>query len=392
MTDGNGIVIVGEKVEKRDINSVAGTYILSTQEAAFFYESLSSAAHTLRIQYQLIDIGEGEMACCPYHFDPDTVNMEDVSPMQYEINFVKSSNQITKVTNKQDGDVRFEAVKVDTDCGFVTSSIVELYTSNLSPGIFNIVHIHVDDMSEEIPIEAVYVLPEQDSAEYHEFNVDARGVQLRYKVLVQEGKVRTVLYNPGGGVVNDLPIIERPLVLDSMVKYGGIVAKIVKIPIGMLARNWESRDIDVPSSAILSAPIAFCNKRHVEDMPGLVELEVIHDGKKLVTGKPLIAVPICEIEPLTASDMRVFEEAKVSEEENRVKSIERSAKELQELVELMRQPDRPGAKEMMERLRETSHALREALKSQTETREYAGLLQQSDRCLRALAIDMRIQG
>lgn len=296
------------------------------------------------------------------------------------------------MTNKQDGEVRFEAVQVDTDCGFVASSVVELYTTSLSPGIFNIIHMHVDDISEEIPIEAVYVLPEQDSSEYYDFNVDARGVQLRYKVLIQEGKVRTVLYNPGGGVVNDLPQIERSVVVDSLVKYGGSIAKVVKIPNGMLARRWDCKDTDVPGSAILSSPITFCSKRHVEDMPGLIEIEIIHDGRKLVTGKPLVAVPVCEIEFLSIQDQRLLETLKQTEEETRVKSVEKSAEELQRLIALLREPERPSAQEILDRLREASATLRASLKSQAESGQYATLLQQCDRCLRSLAIEIRMQG
>jgi len=288
--------------------------------------------------------------------------------------------------------VRFLAVQVDTDCGFVTSSVVELYTACLAPGVFNIVHMHVDDISEEIPIEAVYVLPEQDSSEYFDFNVDARGVQLRYKVLVQEGKVRTVLYNPGGGVVNDLPLIERSVVLDSLVKYGAYIAKVARIPNGMLARSWNCKDLDVPSSTILSSPISFCSKRHVEDMPGLIEIEIIHDGKKLVEGKPLVAVPVCELEFLSIRDQHMLEELKQSEEENRVKSVAKAAEELQLLIAVLRQPDRPSAQDTLNRLREASATLRSSLKSQAESGQYAALLQQCDRCLRSLAIEIRMQG
>lgn len=80
LTDINGIALTGEKVDKRDLQNIGGAYLLSTQEAALFYDSLSSDIHTLKIQYQLVDIGEEEKACCPYHFAPDSVNMEDVIP------------------------------------------------------------------------------------------------------------------------------------------------------------------------------------------------------------------------------------------------------------------------------------------------------------------------
>jgi len=79
LTDASGIALSGEKVDKRDLQNIGNIYLLSTQEAAGFYDSLSADTHTLRIQYQLVDIGEDEKACCPYHFAPDTVNMEDVS-------------------------------------------------------------------------------------------------------------------------------------------------------------------------------------------------------------------------------------------------------------------------------------------------------------------------
>jgi hypothetical protein len=66
-------------------------------------------------------------------------------------------------------------------------SIVEVFTEMVNENVINICHIHLDDMSDEVPFEVVYILDHQTWEDYKDFNVDARGVPLRYKIIVKSG-------------------------------------------------------------------------------------------------------------------------------------------------------------------------------------------------------------
>jgi len=44
--------------------------------------------------------------------------------------------------------VLFVAEKLDTDIGLQQRSHIEVYSTILEPGIFNLLHMHVDDVNE----------------------------------------------------------------------------------------------------------------------------------------------------------------------------------------------------------------------------------------------------
>lgn len=52
-------------------------------------------------------------------------------------------------------------------------------------------------MSKDITIDSVYILSDQSIEEYFDWEIDANSRMLRYKILVQDGRVRAILYNTG---------------------------------------------------------------------------------------------------------------------------------------------------------------------------------------------------
>lgn len=55
------------------------------------------------------------------------------------------------------GLIKYESVKIDNDCGYVNGSSMKVFTSVYKEGMLNIVHIHLNDMSESVTIECTYL-------------------------------------------------------------------------------------------------------------------------------------------------------------------------------------------------------------------------------------------
>lgn len=67
--------------------------------------------------------------------------------------------------------------------------------------MLNIIHIHVNDTSDEVTVECDYMKAESNIEEYFEFKPDVAGQILRYKILVRDMKIFAMLYNAGNGDV-----------------------------------------------------------------------------------------------------------------------------------------------------------------------------------------------
>ena len=74
-------------------------------------------------------------------------------------------------------------------------STIHIYTCELNKSILNIVHCHINDSSDSVTLEVEYMGDGELVSAYHEFNKDAAGMTLRYKVLVRDHKIHRVLYN-----------------------------------------------------------------------------------------------------------------------------------------------------------------------------------------------------
>lgn len=73
--------------------------------------------------------------------------------------------------------------------------------------IFNIVHIHSNDRSEEAAVEAQTLSSADFKKRDIKFDRDFAGRPLRYKFLVYNWEIRAVLYNNGASI-DELPFKE----------------------------------------------------------------------------------------------------------------------------------------------------------------------------------------
>ena len=115
---------------------------------------------------------------------------------------------ILGIENRQYGPIKYHEVNVDIECGYVTGSVVKIFTNEHEKGMLNILHVHIEDMSDEVTLEVLYMGDGEKVSLYEEFKADVTGRTLRYKILVRDQHIFKVLYNQGKGSVVELPFNE----------------------------------------------------------------------------------------------------------------------------------------------------------------------------------------
>jgi hypothetical protein len=161
---------------------------------------------------------------------------------QYDIN-VKSPFEavINGVNNKRYGPVKYIATAIDQECGYVSGSTVHIYTTKYAADMLNIVHIHINDMSDFVTVEVCTMGDGEPLSHYNEFNNDASGKPLRYKVLVRDMKINHVLYNQGNDNIVEVPFnevrvsVEEVLVHEYNERPGFTFVKVEHLPVCMMA-------------------------------------------------------------------------------------------------------------------------------------------------------------
>lgn len=130
-------------------------------------EALSTKEHVFSVKYQLMAFDGENLECLPLEINPRGLPVND-----YDIKFSKEQSKITSVVHKQQGAVKFSSFRVDEECGYVRGSTVKIFTAEQSDSILNIVHVHVNDTSEEVVLEVDYMEDEQTIEDFKEFKAD----------------------------------------------------------------------------------------------------------------------------------------------------------------------------------------------------------------------------
>lgn len=153
----------------------------------------------LKIYYELVSVfgnGEGsnEKEILPYKIIPDHIDFNSY-------NLAITENHINEVRTKENNLlIHFEAqlIKEVNDnkfSGLVSTSSVKIYTTLYNKDIVNILHMHLNDTSEEIAIDSI-VLEKGDIPENHKnFFFDALGKKLNYKLIFRDYKVNSTKIN-----------------------------------------------------------------------------------------------------------------------------------------------------------------------------------------------------
>lgn len=105
--------------------------------------------------------------------------------------------RIRRILNKNFGPVLFTGEKIDEESGLQLGSTIEIYSSVLEPGVFNLLHMHINDTNASVSIDVVTLDANEDVKPHLVFGKDAMGNPLRYKVLIRDDAVNSVFYNTG---------------------------------------------------------------------------------------------------------------------------------------------------------------------------------------------------
>ena len=274
--------------------------------------------HTFIIKYQ-VKIINSRRECITEEILPERLGCYDINHLMqdYKITFHPVTKQITNVANRAYGEVMFHPIKLDDQSGYVIGSTLSIWSSKVNQDVLNILHIHLNDTSEEAAIEVVTLLSSEEAVLIDEgdftsqvFKKDTTGVPLRYKILVYDMKVKAVLYNTGASI-ESINFKEMRIHCNgtdgkdfinvqhlSRRKFG----RVTHIPIAMLAAKNQATIDHLEAGLVKNEMAVHCEARCFEKLLGYIDVDVLStDGLCSIKTPPeRIAVAVCKIEPASS--------------------------------------------------------------------------------------------
>ena len=185
------------------------------------------------------------------------------------------------------------------------NSMLELWTHRKGM-IFNILHIHLQDSSENTTVDVQYLT----KLDYHQrdipFGKDAMGVPIRYKFLVFDFKIRDVLYNDGKDI-RPIPFKEYAVQDSSFKIVGKFFSKIRDIPLRLLSTPDQTHIDSIQELAESSYHKIFeCSARQFDKLSGYVDLEVLSKDSNLVEQPIYYKVPICQLKEVSSDELEIY--------------------------------------------------------------------------------------
>jgi len=292
-------------------------------------------SNKLIIKYKIETIpGTDENFCTPVEILPSHLSL-----FSYELIYDRYQNTITDVKNRSFGSVKFESHQIEESVGLIYKSQVQIFTSEYSSDILNVIHIHVEDVSESVSIDVTYMQEGETEENHKQFSVDVAGMVLRYRVLVKDNKIYRLLYNMGDSVKN-LDFVEYRFNLgDKIAIDNGMFdikpfAVITKIPICMLASKDKNKINNLVADEAKSHKLSFCTNRYFERLPGYIDLNIIsQDYGQTLLDKPLeVAVPVCNCKKLEAHEEQIIIDIQGQRKKEGYQKVMDTFKEIESLM------------------------------------------------------------
>lgn len=276
----------------------------------------------------------------PYKILPEGTDINDY-------NLIIDNNLIiTSIKTRDTGiPVVFEAIEIKNKksktnfSGLVGNSILKIYTNMYSKDIVNVLHIHLNDTSQEISVDSVSLNNNDNVSEHRVFKKDFTGKELDYKLIFINNKLNKIFYNLSENYIDDLLFEEIRLTQGSYVriqsyehsKYNGFYSKIVSLQTGMLVRKSDAEEnsqLERMRSSDIKTVVS-CKERHLEELPGYISIVILFDKeKKILEDQIKLNLPVCEIYIISLKEQIELEKVLVKEQ------IEEEARLQNELDEL----------------------------------------------------------
>ena len=340
--DSNGIKVDEKMNEKMKLYSTIQLkdlfetcYIASKEESDLILKNYNNDNKKyIKILYQLqIDKNYPvEKDIIPYRIEPNYIDINDY-------NLTIKDNSITHVENKQNRVfVVFDSLLIGDGkgtTGLVSSSSIKVYTTLYSKDILNILHIHLNDTSQEITIDSEFLEKDENVLNHKVFLNDITGKKLTYKLIFKDYKLLNIFYNVSNDFIDEPPFEEIRIKPNNFVKiikgdYKNYYGQVKDFPIGMLAR--KDKDLNelkkMKSSGFKKE--GYCPDRHLEELPGFVSVIILFDPTpKKMKESVNMGIPVCFLVPLTPEEQIKFEKNIIIEKEM---EIEEDINEIEELT------------------------------------------------------------
>ena len=346
--DSNGIKVdekINDKmrlystIELKDLFETC--YILSKDESDLILLNYNEDKKKfVKILYQLqIDRNyPSEKDIIPYRIEPSYIDINDY-------NLTIKDNSITHVENKQNHVfVTFDSKLIgdSKSTGFVSTSLIKVYTTLYSKDILNILHIHLNDTSQEITIDSEFLEKDENELNHKVFLMDATGKRLSYKLIFKNNKLLKIYYNVSNDFIDEPPFEEIRITPNNFVKiingeYKNYYGQVKDFPIGMLARKDKDLTDLKPMKSSGFQKEGKCPDRHLEELPGFVSVEILFDDTKppkKMKESINISIPVCFLVPLKPEEQIKFEkniiiekEMEIEEEINTIEDIYKNCQE-----------------------------------------------------------------
>ena len=328
--DSNGLK-VDEKLHEKfkiyssiDVKDLFETsYILSKEESvAIIKDYQDDNKNYIKIYYQMqVDQQfPTDKELIPYKIEPNYIDIN-----QYNLSI--QNNSIRSVENKENNCfVIFDSILIGegkNTTGLVSSSYIKVYTTLYSKDILNILHMHLNDTSQEITIDSVFLEKDEKVLNHKVFTVDAMGKRLTYKLIFKDYKLIKIYYAVSNDYIDEPLFEEIRLNPNNFVKiikgeYKNYYGQITDFPIGMLARkDKDLEDLRRMSSSGFQKE-GFCPDRHLEELPGFVSVQVLFTGDSVpqkIKSPINISIPVCFLIPLSPQEQVKFEKNIIIQQE-----------------------------------------------------------------------------
>ena len=341
--DSNGIKVNEQIHDKfRLYNSIEvkdlfeNSYILSNEESEVIKNDyINDNSHFIKIFYQMqMDKRyPTEKELIPYKIEPNYIDIN-----QYNLSIQNDS--IKEVENKENRCfVMFDSNLIGdgkSTTGLVSSSLIKVYTTLYSKDILNILHIHLNDTSQEITVDSIFLEKDEDIKPHKVFTTDAMGKRLTYKFLFRDYRLIKVYYSVSNDFIDEPPFEEIRITPNNYVKilkgeYKNYYGQIKQFPIGMLARkDKELGDLQRMSSSGFQKE-GYCPDRHLEELPGFVSVKVLFMGGSppQQLKEPInISLPVCFLIPLTPEEQIKFEKSVILQQEMEIEEANQKIEEI----------------------------------------------------------------
>ncbi len=315
------------------------SYILSKEESEKIIKNQEKDnLNFIKILYQLQqDIyNPREKELIPYRIEPSNLDINE-----YDLDI--KDNLIKYVRHKQSETyIIFEPIMVGDSqkSGLVSNDPIKVYTTFYNKDIVNILHIHLNDTSQEITIDSEFLEKNDNILNHKIFTTDITGRRLTYKLIFQKNKLIKIYYCMSIDYIDEPPFQEIKFSKNCYVKiskgeFKNYYGKIKEFPIGMLARKDNDETELKKMKSFGEKKEGYCGDRHLDGLPGFVLVEIMfYPGSEIKEMKEYIkrSLPVCHLIPLSPKEGIRFDKSIIIQSNNEVMEIYNIAKELEKYV------------------------------------------------------------